>query len=186
MYSIVLATALAAAGGEPGWQGYSDGGQGSLEDIRREVRELRREQSAQRIDELKQSVADLRTELLLQKLSELRREIEEVRAERGGPGGPPMPPAGMGFRPSSDRAVVLVQAPAGATLLVNDREFPLNGPRSAFLTPSLQPGKNYHYNVKVNYTRDGKTVSRSRRVPVRAGQVVRVAYDEMAEGGDLK
>jgi uncharacterized protein (TIGR03000 family) len=181
MYGIVLTAVLATAGNGPVGQIYYDSGPGTLADLRRELEELRKVGMAQRIDSLKQTIGDLRMEVILQRLSELRREIEEVRRERGGPGGP-----GLGLRPPADRAVVVVQAPPGATLAVNDREFPLNAPQSSFITPRLQPGKDYHYNFKVNVSRDGKRASRSQRVTVRPGQVVRVSYDDMREGDDRK
>ena len=188
MYGIVLTAVLATAGNGPVGQTYYDSGPGTLADLRRELEELRKAQTAGRIDALKQTIADLRMEVILQRLSELRREIEEVRGERGGRGraGPRMPPAGAGLRPPADRAVVQVQAPPGATLAVNDREFPLSAPQSVFITPRLPPGKDYHYNFKVSVGRDGKRESRSQRVTVRPGQVVRVSYDDMREGGDRK
>ncbi len=48
----------------------------------------------------------------------------------------------------------------------------LNPPKDVrlFISPELEPGKNYTYDVKVTWTKDGKQLTRERSVRVTAGQ----------------
>src|SRR5215216_6356563 len=80
MYSVVMATVLSAGLTAPGWDDYgSDGVRRSLEDLKRSVEQLRKEQHEQRVDELKQTIKELRSEKTDQRLEELRRSVEGLR-----------------------------------------------------------------------------------------------------------
>jgi uncharacterized protein (TIGR03000 family) len=48
-----------------------------------------------------------------------------------------------------------------------------------FLTPNLRPGQTYAYQVKAEVYRDGKKVTRTRRVLVRAGTRSRVDFSDL-------
>ncbi len=78
-----------------------------------------------------------------------------------------------------DRAKVIVQLPAGAKLYVDDQAIKTTGDSQAFNTPRLEPGQTYYYEVRAEAVRDGKTVVESKRVLVRAGQEISVAFPKL-------
>jgi uncharacterized protein (TIGR03000 family) len=78
-----------------------------------------------------------------------------------------------------DRAKVIVQLPAGAKLYVDNQPIKTSADNQAFNTPQLQPGQTYYYEVRAEAVRDGKTVVESKRVLVRAGQEVSVAFPKL-------
>ena len=83
--------------------------------------------------------------------------------------------------PGEPRAAVLVRLPADARLYANQV---LTAPGSAerqFVTPELEPGRDYHYVLRTEVSRDGRTVSEARRVVVRAGERLRVEFDDPGE-----
>ena len=48
-----------------------------------------------------------------------------------------------------------------------------------FQTPKLEPGRTYAYTLKAEVTRDGRTLSETRQVTLRAGKPVTVEFGEM-------
>jgi uncharacterized protein (TIGR03000 family) len=48
-----------------------------------------------------------------------------------------------------------------------------------FSTPTLEPGQAYYYMVRAEVMREGKPVSETRRVIVRAGQTIRADFKDM-------
>ncbi len=46
-----------------------------------------------------------------------------------------------------------------------------------FVSPALETGRDYHYTVKVEFVKEGKVVSVSKEVAVRAGNETRVTLD---------
>lgn len=83
--------------------------------------------------------------------------------------------------PSADEGKVTVRLPAAAKLFVDGKEANLTnrGTRS-FFTPRLERNQDYFYTVKAEMTRNGQTVSESKRVVVRAGQVSGVDFGDMS------
>ena len=49
-----------------------------------------------------------------------------------------------------------------------------------FVSPSLNPGRDYHYTLKAEWMRDGKPVVVSKEIAVRAGEETRVQMTEPA------
>jgi uncharacterized protein (TIGR03000 family) len=80
---------------------------------------------------------------------------------------------------AADQATVIVQLPADARLYVDGQKADLTSAKRSFVTPSLEPGRDYYYTIKAEADRDGSTVSRSRRVIIRAGQVARVDFGDL-------
>ena len=78
------------------------------------------------------------------------------------------------------RATVVVRLPADATLYADGRPLTLTSAERRFVTPVLPPGMNYHYIFRVEYIRDGETITQSRRVPVRAGGQFSVEFSDLA------
>jgi len=172
MYSIVLVAALSAGGPAPGQDVSQD-----LADLKRSVEELQKGQNQQQIDALKQTIGELRQRLIEQRLEALHRAVQELKA-----GGASMKhPAIRAMPLPPPRALVHVRMPAGAKFYANDREMPLLSPDTVFATPPLEAGKEYFYDFKVVARQEGKTVTRTKRVGIRPGMEVRLAYEDMKE-----
>jgi uncharacterized protein (TIGR03000 family) len=76
-------------------------------------------------------------------------------------------------------ATVVVKAPAGVRLTVNDQPTALSKTEETFTTPRLQPGLPYSYVFKAEAVREGKPITVTRRVTVRAGEESRVDLTDM-------
>ncbi len=186
MSGTMLSTVLAAGLTAQGWDGSGDGVRRSIEDLKRAVEQLRKQQHEQQVDELKQKISELRSEKTEQKIDALRRAVEGHHRHHPwmqywhhghhGHHGHWMPRA-AGARPN--RAVVAVSVPPGATLFANDKEIPVAHPGGEFLTPELERGRTYYYDFRVRVSREGKVETRTKRVSVSPGSVARLAYEDM-------
>ncbi len=78
------------------------------------------------------------------------------------------PPEGEVKAPTP--ATIVVKLPPHARLAVNDKASQLTATTRKFISPPLQPGKDYSYVLKAEYTRDGQEISATERVVVRAGE----------------
>ncbi len=170
MYSIVLAAFLTTGSARAHQDIRED-----IRDLQKSIDEVRKEQAVFRFEEMKETIAGLRQRLITAQLAELRRDIRELRYEEGAYGvlPPPLMPS------SGQRATISLQLPAGAVLFANDREITPLSPSASFVTPPLEPGRDYYYDFKATVLQDGKTVTRLKRVTVRAGAVVRLGYEDM-------
>src|SRR5262249_20584427 len=77
-------------------------------------------------------------------------------------------------------ATVIIAAPEGVRVTVNGRAIAMKSAEQAFLTPELEPDANYSYTVTAEAVRDGQTVSKTRKVVVKAGLESRVAFSDLA------
>jgi len=174
MYTIVLAMALAPGSAAPAADIYTD-----ISDLKRSIAQLREEQNDARIEELKLVIGGLRQQITDEKLDELRRDIRALRLEeefvRPGAVVLPMP----SIVTTANRATLAVEIPAGASFVVNDQQVPVPAVNPTFVTPPLEPGKDYFYDCKVTVNRDGKSVTKTKRVKIHAGEVVRINYEDM-------
>jgi len=172
VYSIVLAAALTGGGSLPS----QDVGQ-ELADLKRSVEEMQKEQNQQEVDALKQTIHGLRQRLIEQRLEDLSRAVQELR--RGASMSPPAPPfPGPSLLP---RTLIHLRVPPGARFYANGREMPVSSTSPVFVTPPLDPGKEYFYDFRVTVGGEGKAVTRTKRVAIRPGTEVRLAYAEMTE-----
>jgi uncharacterized protein (TIGR03000 family) len=71
-------------------------------------------------------------------------------------------------------ATLIVSLPAGARLLVDEQPTTSTSAQRVFVSPPLERGYDYTYNLTATMQRDGQPVSTTQRVTVRAGQSVRV------------
>ncbi len=176
MYSIVLAMALA-----PGSAAPADI-DADIRELRRSIAELRQEQAQTEIDELKQVVNALQRRVTDDKLDEIRRDLFLMQRERDMLQMHAMHSRAF-YMPFADqnihRATVAVEIPAGATFTVNNHDIYVPPLEPVFVTPPLEPGRDYYYDCKVTVTRDGKNVTKSKRVRVHAGELVRINYNDM-------
>jgi len=75
---------------------------------------------------------------------------------------------------------VTVRLPEDARLSVDGVACPLTSTVRTFDTPALQPGKAYHYTLKAEVVRDGKTRTESKQVVLGAGKDVEVEFNGLA------
>jgi uncharacterized protein (TIGR03000 family) len=80
-------------------------------------------------------------------------------------------------------ARILVRLPADASLTVDGSATKSTEGIRAFISPPLQPGKDYQYTLRAEVMRDGKKVERTRDVTVRAGQQSEVTFELPMQGG---
>ena len=105
------------------------------------------------------------------------------RAPEAGRGAAPANPAPTADTPPAERigapeelanspapATIVVRVPADAALSINGVATRSTAPTRTFVSPSLQPGKEFHYTLKAEAVRDGQKVAATRRVAVRAGE----------------
>jgi uncharacterized protein (TIGR03000 family) len=79
---------------------------------------------------------------------------------------------------TSAKARLIVELPADAKLYIDDHKMKTTSTQRAFSTPNLQKGQTYYYMLRAEMVREGKKVSETKRVLVRAGQEVRAKFDE--------
>jgi uncharacterized protein (TIGR03000 family) len=76
----------------------------------------------------------------------------------------------MGSLAGPNAATIVVNLPADARLMVDDKPTTSTGERRVLVSPDLTPGKEYYYTLKAEAMRDGQTVKVEQRVDVRAGR----------------
>jgi uncharacterized protein (TIGR03000 family) len=74
-------------------------------------------------------------------------------------------------------ATVVIKLPADAKLYFDDRPTSSAGAERTYVTPGLTPGKEYVYQVKIEYVRDGRMMTQTKSVGVHAGQTSRVEFN---------
>jgi uncharacterized protein (TIGR03000 family) len=79
-----------------------------------------------------------------------------------------------GAVPDGSRAIIRVHLPADAALLVDGKRTTSASDLRQFVSPPLDPNKDYHYTFKAETNRDGKMLTTTRRVDVRAGRTEEV------------
>jgi uncharacterized protein (TIGR03000 family) len=90
--------------------------------------------------------------------------------------------------PPPDKALLVVRLPAGATLTVEGAATKQTGAERTFMSPRLESGKTYTYELKATWDDNGKTKTVTRQAKVSAGQrtVVDLTKDEPAKTGTAK
>lgn len=71
----------------------------------------------------------------------------------------------------AERALLIAHLPENALLWVEGKLTPLNGPTHPFRSPPLAPDKKFTYTVRVVWIEEGRWVSQTAKVPVRAGLI---------------
>jgi uncharacterized protein (TIGR03000 family) len=79
-----------------------------------------------------------------------------------------------GQDPQEDRATIVVTLPEDAKLMFDDEPSVSTGSNRLFVTPPLERGKDFHYTLKAEVIRNGKTEGASEQITVRAGEETRV------------
>jgi len=84
---------------------------------------------------------------------------------------------------ASPSTTVLVRLPADAKVFFDDQPTTSTGPIRVFITPALEPGKDYTYQLKIEVVRGGKTATQTRTITVRAYSTTEVDFGP-STGGD--
>lgn len=74
-------------------------------------------------------------------------------------------------------ATVVVTLPSDAKLSVDGHMTTSANAERRFITPNLDPGKEFIYTFNVQIVRDGQTLQAQKKVRVRAGEETRVSID---------
>ena len=73
-------------------------------------------------------------------------------------------------QPENGAAVIVVSLPANAKLTVDGEATTSTSEQRVFVSPSLPSGQDYHYTLQAEVVVDGKSVTVSKTVAVRAGE----------------
>jgi len=92
------------------------------------------------------------------------------------PGEPIGKPVGQAAAP----ATIIVSLPADAKLFIDGAATTSTAARRVFVSPELNPGKEFHYTLKAEFAREGKPVTETKRVAVTAGNETNVLFDAAA------
>ncbi|OWK40600.1 Keratin [Fimbriiglobus ruber] len=74
------------------------------------------------------------------------------------------------------RATVVVRLPADARLYAEGRLLSLASTERTFVSPPLPGGLDFTYTFRAEYVRDGETITRSKRIAIRAGTASLVEF----------
>ncbi len=83
--------------------------------------------------------------------------------------------------PANTTAAVDVRVPADAEVRFQGQLMTSGGTLRRFVSPALEPARNYTYDVTATWHENGRDVSRSRHISVRAGEQVTVDFVQLAE-----
>jgi uncharacterized protein (TIGR03000 family) len=73
-------------------------------------------------------------------------------------------------------AKLIVDLPADAKLFIDDRPMNVTTQHVVFMTPELQAGKTYYYDIRAEVVQNGKVVSDTKRVVFHAGDDLRESF----------
>ena len=72
----------------------------------------------------------------------------------------------------TNSVTIRMQVPSGARVWLEGKETSQSGAGRMFVSPSLEPGYEYVYHIRVQWNQNGKTVERNREVTVHAGDFI--------------
>ncbi len=79
-----------------------------------------------------------------------------------------MQPADYAAGPQDNEAHLLVRVPENAELWFDGKATQQRGPEREFHSPPLTPGQSYHYDVRLRWTENGKSMEAKRTIHVHA------------------
>jgi len=100
------------------------------------------------------------------------------------PGTPPVTPEKPPVSPSARLGIygapakLVIEKPVDAKLFVDNIPVAADAASKTFTTPELSPTQAYYYMVRIEMTREGKPVTETRRVIVRAGETATETFRE--------
>src|SRR5262249_3897691 len=78
-----------------------------------------------------------------------------------------------------NQARLIIEVPADAQLFIDGHAMKTTAAKRVFRTPKLDPSLTYYYDVRAEVVRDGKTVTRTQRVILRAGDQVTTTFADL-------
>ena len=75
----------------------------------------------------------------------------------------------------SNAVTLRLQVPSGARVWLEGKETSQSGADRMFVSPSLEPGYEYVYHIRVQWVQDGETVERNREVTVHPGDLINLS-----------
>ena len=81
--------------------------------------------------------------------------------------------------PTSAR--ILIDVPENAKLYIDGQPVKDVRGERMFYTPTLNAGEKYYYDVRIETVKDGKVISESKRLIVRAGDSIRESFKGLGE-----
>jgi uncharacterized protein (TIGR03000 family) len=93
----------------------------------------------------------------------------------------PQPPGiitrGAGsYAPTDNTAMIHLRVPGDATVWVEGERTQQTGTERDFVSPPLDPGKDYSYRIKARWTEDGKPIEKTKKVMVHANETSNVDF----------
>jgi uncharacterized protein (TIGR03000 family) len=82
-----------------------------------------------------------------------------------------------GIQQLPGEAILNVQLPEDAKIYVNDRLTSSTGDARRYVSRRLKPGKSYSYNITAAIERDGKQISVSKKLVMKAGEIKSLEFD---------
>jgi uncharacterized protein (TIGR03000 family) len=83
--------------------------------------------------------------------------------------------------PADGTTSIKVMLPEVAKVFVNDAPTTSTGAERSYVSRGLRTGMTYSYNIRVEYLKDGETVSESEQVKLRAGQSASLSFGQSDE-----
>jgi uncharacterized protein (TIGR03000 family) len=82
---------------------------------------------------------------------------------------------------SQHTARLIVELPASAKLYVDDQPMTGTSARRVFQTPTLEPGRSYHYMLRAELVSGGKTYQETKKITLRSGEEIRASFPNLDE-----
>jgi uncharacterized protein (TIGR03000 family) len=83
-----------------------------------------------------------------------------------------------GTAPVNDRVTLNLSVPADAKIWVEGLPMGPGGGQRQFVSPPIQPGHDYTYDIQVSWKQDGREVSHKRHISVHAGDVINLTFPD--------
>ena len=81
--------------------------------------------------------------------------------------------------PANDTVTINVTVPADDAKISFDGSMTVQrGKQRQFVSPPLQPGREYTYDIRVNWKQDSREVTRNRQITIHSGDVVNLTFPE--------
>jgi uncharacterized protein (TIGR03000 family) len=77
-----------------------------------------------------------------------------------------------------NKVTLRMHVPSDARVWLEGEATSQGGADRSFLSPSLEPGREYVYHIRVQWDENGKTMERNRDVPVHAGDRINLQFDK--------
>jgi uncharacterized protein (TIGR03000 family) len=75
----------------------------------------------------------------------------------------------------TNAVTIRMHVPSGARVWLEGKETSQSGADRMFVSPSLEPGYEYVYHIRVQWDQNGQTVQRNREVTVHAGDLINLS-----------